>query len=387
MKVAIDAVGIRGHGGAAVLCELLQWMPTVRPDWEWHVFIFKRHLREFDDPLVSNRVVFEHTDCGNSGRSRLRWVNNLIPKRLEEIKADVLFAFSNIAPSRSGVPQVVFCHQAYAFFSDALSTLPLLKQLHMLFMRYQILRGARASQALIVQTDAMLKRILEIEPALVGRVHVIPSGYRTAPAVTKLSPAIKSLIDCASRPRLIYVSHPGRNKNHLALIRAMSIILKTFPSASMLLTLDKQRMSDPLYQSVVDKLLHEAEALGVNERLVWLGILNPDEVDYALRSSDLMVFPSLAESFGLGLVEAMAAGCPVAAADLPYAHDVCGGAAVYFLPRNPENIAEVVVRTCSDPTSREKLRGAAAQQQERYSYRKIAEEFACVLEMATKGAK
>lgn len=124
MKIAIDAVGIRGHGGAAVLCELMLWLPIVRPEWEWHVFIFNRNLREFDDPAVSDKVTFKHTDSGNKGISRLLWVNYILPKRLEEIKADVLFSFANMAPSRPRIPQVVYCHQAYAFFSDALSKQP-----------------------------------------------------------------------------------------------------------------------------------------------------------------------------------------------------------------------------------------------------------------------
>jgi hypothetical protein len=61
MLVAIDAVGIRGHGGASVLTELLHWLPIVRPAWKWQVFLFDRDLREFDDPAVEGNVSFEHT--------------------------------------------------------------------------------------------------------------------------------------------------------------------------------------------------------------------------------------------------------------------------------------------------------------------------------------
>ncbi|MGO8823332.1 MAG: hypothetical protein ACLQO6_19190, partial [Desulfomonilaceae bacterium] len=70
MLVAIDAVGIRGHGAAAVLCELLQWLPKVRPEWRWHVFMFERPLREFDDPIVVNSVTIEQTHHGDGGLGR-----------------------------------------------------------------------------------------------------------------------------------------------------------------------------------------------------------------------------------------------------------------------------------------------------------------------------
>jgi glycosyltransferase involved in cell wall biosynthesis len=386
MKIAIDAVGIRGHGGAAVLCELLLWLPKVRPDWEWHVFTFNRKLREFDDPAVSEKVTFEHTACGNSGILRLWWVSHILPKRLHEVKADVLFSFANMAPSRPRLPQVVYCHQAYAFFSDALSKQPLFQRLRLLVMRYQILRGARVSRAMIVQTDVMCQRILELEPSLSGRIQVIPSGYRTPLETLIIRPEKKALIDNASQPRLTYVSHPGRSKNHLALVRAMPAILKKFPSVSLLLTLDKQRSTQTLYDLLVTEILQEAEALGVSKNIVWLGVLNSDEVTYALQSSDLMVFPSLAESFGLGLVEAMAAGCPIAVSDLTYAHDVCGDAAVYFSP-SPESIAETVVNTCSDQAVLLRLRNCGAERKACFSYQKIAEDLACVLEKALRDVK
>ncbi len=384
MRVAIDAVGIRGHGGAAVLCELLRWLPIARPDWEWHVFLFDRRLREFDTPTVSEKVTLEETGMGNGGLGRLSWVNRRLPARLEVMGADLLFSFANIAPARSGLPQVVFCHQRNAFFSDGIPPRMLFKRWRMRFMRSHILRGARASGAMIVQTKAMRERITEMEPSLDGRIHVIPSGYRTPSVEPNIRVEKKALIDGADRPRLIYVSHPRQHKNHLALVRAMPYILKAMPSASLLLTLDKQRLGHRRYTSFIVDIQKEAEHLGVSQRLVWLGILNPDEVAYALQASNLTVFPSLAESFGLGLVESMAAGCPVAAADRSYAHDVCGAAAVYFDPRDSAALAETVLSVLRGQVTSERLRLLGTERKDRFSYERIARGIAPVFEMAAE---
>src|SRR3546814_15007679 len=48
--------------------------------------------------------------------------------------------------------------------------------------------------------------------------------------------------------------------------------------------------------------------------------------------ADALLFPSLDESFGLPLVEAMTLGLPILAAERPYARSLCGDAAVYFHP-------------------------------------------------------
>ena len=321
---------------------------------------------------------------GNGGLGRLFWVNRSLPARVKEIGANILFSFANIAPARSGLPQVVFCHQTNAFFSDGIPPRMLFKRWRMRLMRGHILRGARASGAMIVQTKAMRERIIALEPSLDGCIHVIPSGYRTPSGNPDIRVEKKVLIDGADRPRLIYVSHPSEHKNHLELVRAMPYILKAMPSASLLLTLEKQRPGHRRYNSFVVDIQREAEHLGVSQRLVWLGILNPDEVAYALWASNLTVFPSLAESFGLGLVESMAAGCPVAVADHSYAHDVCGAAAVFFNPRDSADIAETVLSVLREQATSKRLRSAGAERKDRFSYQRIAEEIARVFEMAAE---
>jgi len=382
MKVAVDAVGIRGHGGAAVLSELVRWLPQVRPDWNWHVFLFERDLREFDDPPVSESVTLEHVRKGDSGIGRLYWVNHALKKRIAAIKPSACLSLANIGPHKPCIPHVEFVHQSNAFFSTGLPKGALFKRMRLLFMRRQILRGAVASHSVIVQTDAMREQMVRYAPSLKKRIHVIPSGYRTKEARPDIRSEKKVIIDNASKPRLIYVTHPSEHKNHDELIRAMPHILQHFPTAQLLLTLEKDHMPNSRYAMFIEKVSAAAQALNVNSSLVWLGILKPDEVTYALENSELMVFPSLAESFGLGLVEAMAAGCPVAASDLTYAHDVAGDAAVYFDPHNPRSIATVVTNILSDESLRLAVRERGGNRKNNYSYQVIADKICDILNSA-----
>ena len=368
MKVVIDAVGIRGHGGAAVLSELLLWLPIVRPEWEWHVFLLDRDLREFDDPVVSERVTFENTRKGNSALGRLLWVNRHLPSRVEDIGADLLFSFANMAPCSSRTPQVVFNHQPNAFFREGIASRRILTRARMRYLRRQILRGARASFAMIVQTAAMRKRIGQLEPRLQERLRVIPSGYRTPAATPIIRPEKKALIDNASRPRLVYVSYPHPHKNHLALIRALPAIVRDYPDVSLLLTIGFDAYKEPYLIRSTNEIRGVAENSGEANHLVWLGGLNPDEVLYAFQNSDLLVFPSLAESFGLPLVEAMAANCPVVASDLPYAHDIVGDAGAYFDPSNSQSLAEVVIAVLKDPDLRSKMKQKATDRKSIYCW-------------------
>jgi glycosyltransferase involved in cell wall biosynthesis len=74
-----------------------------------------------------------------------------------------------------------------------------------------------------------------------------------------------------------------------------------------------------------------------------------DELGSLYRRAAALVFPSLYEGFGQPPLEAMACGCPVAcsvAASLP---EVCGEAARYFDPDEPEEIAAAVEDVLADP--------------------------------------
>ena len=71
--------------------------------------------------------------------------------------------------------------------------------------------------------------------------------------------------------------------------------------------------------------------------------------------ADMLCFPSLFEGFGMPLVEAMAAGCPVACSNVTSIPEVTDAAAVLFNPHDPADIAEKIRRLLEDRDLREQL--------------------------------
>jgi glycosyltransferase involved in cell wall biosynthesis len=60
------------------------------------------------------------------------------------------------------------------------------------------------------------------------------------------------------------------------------------------------------------------------------------------RGAVALVFPSLIETFGHPLLEAMLAGTPILAADIPAFREIAGDVALYFPPRDPVRLARLV---------------------------------------------
>jgi glycosyltransferase involved in cell wall biosynthesis len=69
----------------------------------------------------------------------------------------------------------------------------------------------------------------------------------------------------------------------------------------------------------------------------------------------VLVYPTLTESFGFPLVEALAAGLPVVASDIPVNRELARDAALYFDPLDPEQLATRIEEIISREACRQEL--------------------------------
>jgi glycosyltransferase involved in cell wall biosynthesis len=108
------------------------------------------------------------------------------------------------------------------------------------------------------------------------------------------------------------------------------------------------------------------------------GYVSDERLDALLRGADALVHPSLYEGYGLVLVEAMARGCPVAAARATALPETAGDAAVYFDPFDVDDIAAAVGRLLSDRSLRERLVARGHERADALSWRRTADDTAAV---------
>jgi len=93
--------------------------------------------------------------------------------------------------------------------------------------------------------------------------------------------------------------------------------------------------------------------LGLTNRVRFLHHVPNVELPYLYNLADCFVFPSLYEAFGLVGVEALACGCPVAAANAGAVPEVLGDAPLYFDPLNVEEMAQQIRTLVTDGRARE----------------------------------
>ena len=104
-----------------------------------------------------------------------------------------------------------------------------------------------------------------------------------------------------------------------------------------------------------------------------------EELTELYASSSALIFSSKMEGFGLPVLEAFAAGCPVICSDIPVFREVGGDTALYFDPEAPASLAEVM-RQNMKARCTENL----AAQLAKFSWKKCADETYQVYESILK---
>jgi hypothetical protein len=180
--------------------------------------------------------------------------------------------------------------------------------------------NARYVSLFIVQSEIMKDMLESAYPDIRGRVTVIP---QPAPAWLIESGLLRRgrRYQGADRLDLLYPADNYPYKNHALLGAIRAAESAAWPVARLRLTLP--------------------ESANPNRRISWIscvGTLSPTEMVEAYAETDAVLYLSLAESYGLPLIEAMYLGLPVVAPDLPYARSLCGDEAIYFAADRPESL-------------------------------------------------
>jgi glycosyltransferase involved in cell wall biosynthesis len=97
------------------------------------------------------------------------------------------------------------------------------------------------------------------------------------------------------------------------------------------------------------------------------------ELKALYQNAACFVFPSIYEGFGIPPLEAMSCGCPVIASTAEAVQEVCGSAALYFDPKQPEQLAQRLAMLFNNPQLAADLATVGRSRAGGYSWRGAAE--------------
>ncbi len=200
--------------------------------------------------------------------------------------------------------------------------------------------------------DAFLGRF----PAAAARTRVVPLGL--APRFRPQAP--EAVAEVLGRlgvraPYLLFVGQIAARKNLGPLLDAF-LALRERPALG-----DLELVLAGPVQTGGDEILARVAAAGVGRAVHVTGFVGDDVLPALYTGAAAFCFTSLAEGFGLPLLEAMACGCPVVAADAGATAGTAGDAALLVPPADPGALRDALAAALDDSALRADLvrRGAA----------------------------
>lgn len=335
MILGINSLGTRGGGCETVLRSLLDGINGSyrcrRALERVVVFVLPQEAYPFSYDCGSNIQIVPCPWVTDNAISRYAWLRTGFQRFLRPYGCDVLLHMSGVAGAVN-CPQVLMLQNSLYFCSEAIAAyrrpevpgrLRLRKMVEVPLALRFFRRSCRDVRRIIVQSEVMKTWVERDAVAARGRVHVvrpaIPDLTRDALTADDTPAAVRA----AQGRRLIYVGNSQPYKNLKVLFEAAATAEATHPDWTFFLTLPEPASPPP-------------------GNVVFLGQLSRRAVAAALREADALVMPSLVETVGLPMVEALSLGTPVVAADRPYAHEFCRTAATYFDPHSSAALCDAI---------------------------------------------
>lgn len=175
---------------------------------------------------------------------------------------------------------------------------------------------------------------------------------------------------------LLYVGNAHPHKNVVFLIDAFNKLRRRFPKLQLVLIGKK----DFFYQRLTDTIRRK----DLESDVVLPGEVSNADLSLWYSHAAALVFPSLSEGFGIPGLEAMRMSCPVVASDISVFHEIYGGSAIYFNPRETSDLVEKLTALLNNISLRKKLITQGKEKAAEYSWQKMAEETLSLYESCTR---
>ncbi|MCA9372899.1 glycosyltransferase family 4 protein [Candidatus Woesebacteria bacterium] len=219
------------------------------------------------------------------------------------------------------------------------------------YLGYRLVASASVLRAkqIFVPSQEIKQTLSKYYPSVAKKCTITYEGVELEPANNPKRALPKKY--------LLFVGSLYPHKNIAVVLKA----LQKLPSLSLLLVGSRSVFSQQVHDLV--------QTLGLGEQVSFFGRATETELHYLYQQATALVQPSVSEGFGLTGIEAMAAGTPVIASDIPVFHEIYQDAAVFCQPHNPEDFVSAIKNL---PRKRDKLIASGTALAKKYSWKQMS---------------
>jgi len=304
----------------------------------------------------------------------------LLPGKLKKERYSCVVSLTNFGPIWTSIPHIYFqrnpiyyCH----YYLDRVNT-----QLKMetCMRRRLALASMMRADLIVTPSQAMADMIRDMCPGTATRsFKVLYHGFTRDSLQDPLDTKFEKYISNGKGVRLLYPTHPAPHKGFEVLFDALANLRDKGVEFTLYTTVSRDDWPEGVRQYE-----RQVADLGIKEQVVFMGRVPQRQMGSLYSRCDLMIYPSLCESFGFSMMEAMGYGLPIVAADTGVNREICRGGAIYYPPLDPECAAAAICEVLKLDVNRRLLEaGKDRVDGFDWSWKRYSREFVEMIRMVT----
>jgi len=327
------------HGMDIVAIELIKNLQIIDPSNEYYIFV-----KDGDDDDWYTPSMHFHLVRTKKAPYHI-WEQFILPREVIRYKIDILHCTSNTAPLWLKIPLVLTLHdiiylENFQFVSYQSTLYQLVGNFYRRFVVPSILKKAKR---IITVSNSERDIILKRYPLLNHKLFVIYNAMSDSFLNIDQSkyPEVKEKFNLPNE-YIFALGNSSQKKNLPNVLKAYEIYHKNTPNPLPFILADEP-------PSDTFKLLSGTSSKETEQDIRFIGYIKNNEIPLIYANSSLFIYASLRESFGIPLLEAMAAGVPVITSNVSSMPEIAKNAAFLVDPEKPEEIAEGISKILTDP--------------------------------------
>lgn len=374
MRIGIDTLFEHpGKPSSAIdyLKNLVAFLPQAGPEHSYYLFVSPRNRHHFKNTDSNMHLV----DCFYSNENvplRIVIQQSVLPVHMLRLGLDVLFSPGNVCPLLGSFCRVLKVNTLHHYTAPKL-----LGRTRCLYRKLAFARSAKRADRIVANTVTTKEQICRWMGVPANKISVVAEASYDFYAPT---PPDQTRSICARygmhSDYILFVSDLYPYKNLETLIRSFAklVLEKAFDCQLVVAGRD--------FGSCQKQLEALARSLTIATKVHFLGFVPPEHLSFLYTGARVFVYPSLMETFGKPLVEAMGCGVPVVASNTSSIPEVLGNAGVLVHPLDVDEMSNAIYQASTNAEMRANLIKRGQERAHCFSWETSAKETLRVIESA-----
>jgi glycosyltransferase involved in cell wall biosynthesis len=372
MRIGIEAQRIfrkKKHGMDIVILEVLRELQQLNTPHEY--FVYAQPDEDMEALHASKNVHLELS----GPKSYPVWEQRLLPQSVKKNQVDLLHCTSNTAPVSTNVPLVVTIHDIIYLEKWMLTEGSYYQRFGNLYRRWNVPKIAHKAAMIITVSDYERHRIIEglkISPDRVKTVYNACGSHFTPQRNEEELIAFRKKMNLPER-FILFLGNTDPKKNLPNVMNALQILHQRGK-------LDFTLVMPDFGKEHLHTLLKSQNNEHLLNHIMLTGYIPNKELPNLYRLAQLFLYPSLRESFGIPILEAMSCGTPVITSNTSAMPEVAGDGALLIDPTQPEQIAEKIIDVLTNQELKEQTIAYGIKRASMFSWQKTARQVVDIYE-------